>query len=37
MKFIKIGVTLLFYAPVVATYVNPFFGLGISTLMVMWH
>ena len=37
MKLINIGVTLLFYAPMVATYVNPLFGLGLSTLMVVWH
>ena len=37
MKLINIGVTLLFYAPMVATCVNPLFGLGLSTLMVVWH
>ena len=37
MKLINIGVTLLFYAPMVATYINPLFGLGLSTLMVVWH
>lgn len=33
----KIGVTLLFYAPVGATWFNPIMGLGVTTLMVIWH
>ena len=30
-------VSTLFYVPVAATFVNPFLGLGVTTLFVIWH
>ena len=30
-------VTALFYVPMVTTYIHPLFGLGVSSMMLVWH
>ena len=35
--FKELGITLLFYVPAAATYMNPLLGLSVSTLLVFWH